>query len=246
MNRRSLVFAMTCLLLTTVLQVGCQRKPSDIGEDFKSGGRYLGKGLKSLAGVHEDSEPLAGGQSLGGPVDEDYVPLRDDDLSRRIAAGDPAALAQVNQGSSVPQSRENPGDPGSSLPGIESFLEPTGELKRLFGLIHFETDRDEIKGQENMQIISQIAEYMGSHPNLYVWVEGHCDERGTTVYNLALGSRRSNSVRNLLISEGGARGNDFKDRLLTISYGKERPLAFGSSPDDIGQNRRAQFKTYTK
>ena len=65
-------------------------------------------------------------------------------------------------------------------------------------------------------------------------MEGHCDERGTREYNLALGDRRANAAKNYLV----ARGVD-ASRISTISYGKERPLALGSDDESWAQNRRA-------
>ena len=67
-----------------------------------------------------------------------------------------------------------------------------------------------------------------------VTIEGHCDERGTREYNLALGDRRANSVKNFLVNNGVA-----ASQLSTISYGKERPVATGSDEASWAQNRRA-------
>lgn len=68
-------------------------------------------------------------------------------------------------------------------------------------------------------------------------VQGHCDERGTTEYNMALGERRASAVRNYLTSNGIA-----GSRIKTVSYGKERPLSQGSDEGAWSQNRRAEFK----
>lgn len=82
---------------------------------------------------------------------------------------------------------------------------------------------------------------MRSHPNTYVFVEGHCDERGPEAYNLSLGAKRGNAVRNLLINEGVD-----PDHIFTISYGKERPLVFEHHEEAWAQNRRAEFKVYNR
>ena len=92
-------------------------------------------------------------------------------------------------------------------------------LKSVFKTIHFPYNSSLIKGKENMDTIRAIAGYMKTHPNTYVFVEGHCDQRGAEAYNLALGARRANSVRNFLIKNGAS-----PDNIFTVSYGKERPI----------------------
>ena len=80
------------------------------------------------------------------------------------------------------------------------------------------------------------AEYIKQNPNLMIQVEGHCDERGGVQYNLALGERRANTVRDYLVAMGVPSAS-----LSTISLGKERPLAFGHDEMSWTQNRRANF-----
>ena len=75
---------------------------------------------------------------------------------------------------------------------------------------------------------------MQQHPAVTVQVEGHADERGTREYNLALGQRRANAARDVLVAGGVAGG-----RISTISYGKDRPAALGSTEEAWAQNRRA-------
>ena len=73
-----------------------------------------------------------------------------------------------------------------------------------------------------------------SHPNTRITIEGHCDERGTREYNLALGDRRANAAKNYLAARGVS-----PSRITTISYGKERPVALGSDEQSWAANRRA-------
>ena len=87
---------------------------------------------------------------------------------------------------------------------------------------------------EAQQIISQQAEWMKRYPNVRLTIEGHCDERGTREYNLALGERRANSVKTFLTAQGVD-----MSRVSTVSYGKERPAVMGSSAEAWAQNRRA-------
>jgi peptidoglycan-associated lipoprotein len=172
----------------------------------------------------------------------DYIPLDDEDLYREIALGDVEALEKINQDTPIPQSNLEPGGLGGQIPGITGFYEPKGsELAMIFRTIHFGYNRHTINGQDNLARIDRIVDYMQRHPNLYLFIEGHCDERGAAAYNLALGSRRSNSVRALLVKQGV----DY-NRVFTVSYGKERPLANGKGEAAWKQNRRAQFKIHEK
>ncbi|MBI1215154.1 MAG: peptidoglycan-associated lipoprotein Pal [Alphaproteobacteria bacterium] len=81
--------------------------------------------------------------------------------------------------------------------------------------------------------VEKQAQWLKSYPNVNVMVEGHCDERGTREYNLALGEKRATTVRNYLIANGVA-----PNRIQTISYGKERPAVLGSDETAWAQNRR--------
>lgn len=82
-------------------------------------------------------------------------------------------------------------------------------------------------------ILDRQAVWMGKFSSVKVTVEGHCDERGTREYNLALGERRATAVRNYLVAKGVA-----ADRVNTISYGKERPEVLGSTDESWARNRR--------
>ncbi len=83
-------------------------------------------------------------------------------------------------------------------------------------------------------ILNTQIEWLKSSPNIKIMVEGHCDERGTREYNIALGEKRALSAKNYLIN-GGVKAA----RIQIISYGKERPAYFGSSEDVYAKNRRA-------
>jgi peptidoglycan-associated lipoprotein len=100
-------------------------------------------------------------------------------------------------------------------------------------VIYFDTDKFDIDAEDQAALRSQ-AQYLNQYPNVRATVEGHCDERGTRDYNLALGERRANAARNYLISLGVA-----ANRITTVSYGKERPVALGSNEEAWARNRRA-------
>lgn len=82
--------------------------------------------------------------------------------------------------------------------------------------------------------LSRQAEWLAANPSVSITIEGHCDERGTREYNLALGERRAAAVKNYMVSLGVDRS-----RISTISYGKERPEELGSSESAWSKNRRA-------
>jgi peptidoglycan-associated lipoprotein len=99
--------------------------------------------------------------------------------------------------------------------------------------IHFGLDQYDIDPQARAILDSQ-ADWLQRNPNVRITIEGHCDERGTREYNLALGDRRANATKNYLAAKGVA-----PSRMTTISYGSERPIALGSDEAAYAQNRRA-------
>ena len=100
-------------------------------------------------------------------------------------------------------------------------------------IIYFDTDRYNIDSADAAALQAQ-AQYFARFSTLTFTIEGHADERGTREYNLALGERRANSAKNYLVSLGVS-----ADRIRTVSYGKERPVALGSNAAAWAQNRRA-------
>jgi peptidoglycan-associated lipoprotein len=99
--------------------------------------------------------------------------------------------------------------------------------------IFFDTDSSDVDSTDQSTLQSQAA-WLAKYPDKRVTIEGHCDERGTREYNLALGERRANATKNALITLGVNAA-----RITTISYGKERPDATGSDEDAYAKNRRA-------
>jgi len=248
---------LTFLLGATVMLQSCARTGDDIWEDTKSASRHMNRGIRSLGGKQGDSRQVCSRHDFDCVEDEGYYPpanfpdcqyennYEDQPLqagAEFIPLEDPSH--ELSRGEMLaPPPRETPGDPGCSLPGIQAFRDPNTipYMAGIFCPLYFDYDSSLIKGQYNLQLIHQIADYMRSHPNLYVFIEGHTDERGPQAYNLALGARRSNAVRNLLISEGVN-----PDHLFTISYGKERPVILEHHEEGWAKNRRAEFKVYER
>jgi len=101
--------------------------------------------------------------------------------------------------------------------------------------IFFEYDKFDISPDQQAALRGDI-DFLKQHANVRFTVEGHCDERGSTEYNLALGDNRANSVKNALV-QGGVSA----DRIKTISYGKEKPFCTQSNEQCWQQNRRGHF-----
>ena len=112
--------------------------------------------------------------------------------------------------------------PGSA----QDFIQNVGD--RVF----FDFDKSSIKS-EGQQTLQRQAQWLQKYPNVTVTVEGHCDDRGTREYNLALGERRATAVQKALVALGVS-----ANRVKTISYGKERPAVLGDNEASWAQNRR--------
>ena len=156
-----------------------------------------------------------------------------------------AALTLVSACASNTQSGGTGGSDGSSVaatssapqasatvdsvdPGSESYFVSNVGDRVFFGLN--ESDITD----EGAAVLSRQAAWLRTNSNVTIQIEGHADERGTREYNLALGERRGNAAREFLISQGVS-----TDRIIVVSYGKERPAALGSNEAAWSQNRRA-------
>jgi peptidoglycan-associated lipoprotein len=115
----------------------------------------------------------------------------------------------------------------SIVPGSQAdFVKNVGD--RVF----FDFDKSVVKPEGKDQLTKWVA-FLKKYPNDQLMIEGHCDERGTREYNLALGERRANAVKEFLLANGVQ-----ATRLKTVSYGKERPAVLGSNEAAWAQNRR--------
>ena len=103
-------------------------------------------------------------------------------------------------------------------------------------VVYFEYDQFNLTSK-SIQALKGVSELMKKNSKITISIEGHADERGTREYNLALGQRRAESVANYLISNGINR-----NRLITKSFGEERPLSLGSNDTAWSKNRRVEIK----
>ena len=140
----------------------------------------------------------------------------------------------------VPPPPEPPVEPEYVSPWPDDIVETNRMVheKGLLGDVYFEFDKSTLTDETRSQL-GKNADFLKTRDgeNLVITIEGHCDERGTNDYNLALGDRRSNAARDYLLSLGIA-----GDRLKTISYGEERPECEESNEDCWQLNRRAYFR----
>jgi peptidoglycan-associated lipoprotein len=125
------------------------------------------------------------------------------------------------------QTADNTGNMGGPVPGTEQDL-----VVNVGDRVFFGYDSSELTPEGRSQIERQ-AQWLKTYPAVNVMVEGHCDERGTREYNLALGEKRATAVRNYLVANGVQ-----PTRVQTISYGKERPAVLGADETSWAQNRR--------
>ena len=116
---------------------------------------------------------------------------------------------------------------GQAVPGTSADL-----VQNVGDRVFFGFDSSTLT-PEARAILDKQAEWLGKYGSVKVTIEGHADERGTREYNLALGERRATAVRTYLVSKGVP-----ADRIATISYGKERPEALGSTEESWARNRR--------
>src|SRR6266568_1203126 len=154
-------------------------------------------------------------------------------LARLIAVA--GALVMLAACSSTPEPAPGgpggPGDGGISRsrfgPGSQQDLAATAGDRVFFAYDHADIS------SEGQQILKRQGDWLRRYGNVSVTIEGHCDERGTREYNLALGERRAQAVKNVLVALGTPAA-----RVATISYGKERPEIPHSDDTSYAQNRR--------
>ena len=126
---------------------------------------------------------------------------------------------------------------------VESQEKAAGGMEEAEGIfkdIHFDFDKYDVKNEDKAELKS-ISSWMMKNPGMKLSVEGHCDDRGTNEYNLALGDRRAKAVKDYLVSLGVS-----SSKVETMSYGEEKPLCTEQTEDCWAKNRRAHFVVLEK
>ena len=188
----------------------------------------------------ESSENSFGGS--GGPVDSGFF-SEEPIIERSSSSGSFSSSdgqANIGNGSTGSFSAKNPFasnsgngsgmDSGIQESRLQSFT-ASSDLKD----IHFKFDQYDLD-DNSRAVLQKNAEYLKNNPNLHVEVQGHCDERGTNNYNIALGERRAHSTKKYLVAQGVNSRN-----VHVISYGEEKPFCFSSGEVCWQENRRAHF-----
>jgi peptidoglycan-associated lipoprotein len=131
--------------------------------------------------------------------------------------------------------KEAPVAPMAAAPAAAAGVAVTEEKLSQFDDVRFDFDKSVVK-EDGRKACEVVAGYMKKNPKAKLLIEGHCDERGTSEYNLALGDRRATAVMTYLVSLGVSKAN-----LSTVSFGKEKPLDPGHDEGAWAKNRRAHF-----
>lgn len=222
--KRLQLFRLVMCGITFLFATSCQKKSGDMWEENQTGAKYSRKNASSLWG---NNNALAENDGFTGPSEDSFVPLSDEDLKTQFAEN------------ITPQPALELGEEG--MPTADEFHTPKGALASVLSPVFFNTDDHVLRDRQHLETIDKIAAYLKSHPDASLIIEGHTDERAGEAYNLALGTRRANYVRSLLIKKGVS-----PNQLHSISYGKERPFVTGHGPDVWAQNRRAHFRVHQK
>jgi peptidoglycan-associated lipoprotein len=138
-----------------------------------------------------------------------------------------------SSGSASSSSGSGSSDSAGSSSGVSDKASAEQALAAIGNTVYFAFDSSALSADTEGTLMRQ-AGFLNANPALTVTIEGHCDERGTREYNLALGERRASAVRDFLLAQGVDSA-----RIRTISYGKERPAVAGSNDAAWAKNRRA-------
>ena len=178
---------------------------------------FLSLSIASCSGKKEVME-----QPLVAPVPQPPAPVIEEPKVEEVkpAEAPPQETYEVIENSAQAKEAEQE---------IEEKVEEIEVKDRIF----FAYDSSEVGGDAR-QILDTQSEWLNSDQSVKVIVEGHCDERGTREYNIALGEKRANATKRYLASKGVD-----SSRIKIISYGKERPVAFGNNEDSLAKNRRS-------
>ncbi len=142
--------------------------------------------------------------------------------------------AQSNAGGSADDGMSDTGAMDDTGMGDGEFFEE--EEAPMTMIIYFDFDQSELRSEYG-DVLSRHAAKLSNNGRTAVRLEGHADERGSREYNIGLGERRSQAVRRMLLIQGAS-----SEQISTVSFGEERPAAFGSDEDAWAQNRRVEIK----
>jgi peptidoglycan-associated lipoprotein len=182
----------------------------------------------TLSWTSTDATDLGLAPGIGKVAAEGSVPVTPtQSTTYTITASGPGGTASASANITVSGPEEAPGPAASA--GLDQLFQ--ANVKDAF----FDFNKSDIRADAREALL-KTAEFLRSYPQIRVSIEGHCDERGSTEYNLGLGQRRAQAARDYLVSLGIP-----AERMETVSWGKERPFCQQSSEECWQQNRRAHF-----
>jgi peptidoglycan-associated lipoprotein len=229
-------------LATAVLAAGCSKKPVITGTApapappasrptvvLKGDPTSINKGdTVTLSWSSTNATQLTIAPEVGAVAPEGSTKVTpSDSVTYTLTASGPGGSAD----SSVRITVAAPGPPPVEQPRTsldDMFLKEVQDA-------YFDLDKADIRSDARAAL-AKSADFLRSYPQVRVVIEGHCDERGSTEYNLALGDRRAAAVKQYMVSLGIA-----ADRISTVSYGKEKPFCMESNEDCWQKNRRGHF-----
>ncbi len=167
--------------------------------------------------------------------------VRSNEEAGKAAAAQPAAPAEKPETivsapiTETPKPETPAAGTRTAMAEAQAGQKATEEAASMFADIRFDFDKSFIR-EDAKPVLATVADYLKKNPGAKVQIEGHCDERGTAEYNMALGARRAESAKKYLLSLGVKGG-----QLSTVSYGKEKPLDPGHDETAWAKNRRDHF-----
>lgn len=156
--------------------------------------------------------------------------------AKKAKQGEKSEMKEERVASTPEAGKEMPGMEEPGMKESESEMKPEDHGMGGLTAVLFDFDQYNIR-EDQRAVLEANAKWLNANPAVSVSIEGHCDERGTNEYNLALGERRAQSTKRYLATLGVD-----KKRLSTISYGEERPLCMDKAESCYSRNRRSQFE----
>jgi len=232
MNTHASRMALCACMIFALSLTACGPKPVEPYPKQKAGSSTFYDADSGLTTEDAAAEPTYGGADEGG----NYSAL--DNLPS--APGSAADIYNSPEAAPVVEALSMGGGAGQKSPGFKD--DKSAEYKRKNGRsspemksIYYHFDQSSVRGDQVPKMEAN-AQHLKKNKRAKVVIEGNCDERGTSEYNLALGTRRAESAKKYLANLGVE-----VSRIRTVSYGEERPLFVGSEESDYEMNRRSDF-----
>ncbi|WP_417916718.1 peptidoglycan-associated lipoprotein Pal [Candidatus Electronema sp. JC] len=231
MNTHASRMALCACMIFALTLTACGPKPVEPYPKQKAGGSTFYDADSGLTTDDAAAEP-----SYGVDAGENYSAL--DNLPS--APGSAADIYNSPEAAPVVEALSAGGGPAEKAPGFTAdksaaYKRKNGRSSPELKSIYYNFDQSSVRTDQVAKMEAN-AQYMKKHAQARVVIEGNCDERGTSEYNLALGERRAVSAKKYLLNLGVA-----ASRIRTMSFGEERPLFVGSEESDYEMNRRSDF-----